>query len=89
MKKVNKDELKNILSEIKKFAKEARKENNGDYNKISNKDILFFFLAQITDIDTRLTKVETTQKLLCWFFGISISIIAVALSAGAIFGVIP
>ncbi len=77
MKKISKNELKNILEAIKKFSEETKKEHNGSYNKISNKDLLFYFLNQINDIDTRLTKVETTQKLYAWFFGITITIISV------------
>ena len=89
MKKVSKDEIKILLDEIKKLADEAKKENKYDYSKITSKDVMFFFLAQITNINDRLTKVETTQKMFCWFAGISISAIAVVLSACGIFGVIP
>ena len=47
MKKIDKDELKQLIKAIHQFKKETRDDEvDAATSRISNKDILFFFLAQ-------------------------------------------
>jgi hypothetical protein len=80
MKKIDKDELKQLIAAIRQFKKETRDDEvDAATSRISNKDILFFFLAQNAALETRVTKIETTQKLSLWFVGIALAIISIGI----------
>jgi hypothetical protein len=49
------------MSEVQEFLKEFKKNSNGDYSKISNKDLLFFFISKCAEIDRRVDEVEKEQ----------------------------
>jgi len=69
-----------IMKDIKKIAKGYKEKNGND--KISNKDLLFYILSRLDDIehgdseqDKKITKIETRQNLSMWFIGISLGVI--------------
>ncbi len=77
MKKLDKDDMKALMTAIRQFAKETKDDEIAAVSsKITNKDILFYFLAQNASLETRVTKIETTQKLSMWFIGIALAIIS-------------
>jgi len=78
MRKIEPSEMKQLLEEIKDLSSQAKKHCNGNYSTVTSKDVLFYFLAQFSDLEKRVVKVETTQKNLCWFLGISLSLIALS-----------
>lgn len=85
MKKIADNELKILMQEIRAFSKARKKlekEDRGalDSSSITNKDVMFYFLAQIAEIDRRMTVVETKQKMACWFIGIVLSIIGLCVA---------
>jgi hypothetical protein len=49
------------MSEVQEFLKEFKKNSNGDYSKISNKDLLFFFISKCAEIDKRMDEIEKEQ----------------------------
>jgi len=68
------------MKDIKKIAKGYKEKNGND--KISNKDLLFYILSRLDDIehgdseqDRKITKIETRQNLSMWFIGISLAVI--------------
>lgn len=78
MKKIDKDELKQLIKAIHQFKKETKDdETEAVASRISNKDILFYFLAQNAALENRVTKIETTQKLSLAFFGIALAMISI------------
>jgi hypothetical protein len=81
LKKIDKDDMKALIQAIKQFSKETKDEEiTAASSKITSKDVLFYYLAQNAILETRVTKIETTQKLMCWFIGISLSIIGLGTS---------
>jgi len=81
MKRVDKDDMKLLIQAIKQFTMETKDDEIiAASSKVTSKDILFYFLAQNQALETRVTRIETTQKMLCWFVGISISIIGLGIS---------
>jgi hypothetical protein len=81
LKKIDKDDMKALIQAIKQFSKETKDEEiTAASSKITSKDVLFYYLAQNAILETRVTKIETTQKLMCWFIGISLSIIGLWIS---------
>ena len=68
------DDVLQLLKDIREFKKEFREKGNSYYDRLSNKDILFFFLNEIRNLDRRVTKVETKQKIFMWLIPVSVSI---------------
>jgi hypothetical protein len=79
VKKIESDEIRILIKAIRELADKAKEEKEEKFSSISSKDVLFYFLTQISVLDNRITRVETTQKLSFWFIGISISIIGLIL----------
>ena len=80
LKKIEPDEMKQLIDEIKELSGQAKKHCNGNYSAITSKDVLFYFLAQFSDLEKRVVRVETTQKNLCYFLGIALSIVALSIA---------
>jgi ABC-type transport system involved in Fe-S cluster assembly fused permease/ATPase subunit len=81
MKKIEKDDMKQLIQAIKQFSKETKDaEIIAASSKITSKDVLFYYLAQNAILENRVTKIETTQKLSIWFTGIAISIISLCVA---------
>ena len=59
-------DVKQLLNDIRKFRDEFKSKGNSYYERLSNKDILFYFLNEIRNLDTRVTKIETRQKIFMW-----------------------
>ena len=77
MKKIDKTDMKNLIQMIKQFQKDTKDDETiASSSKISTKDLLFFFLAKYSELETRTTKIESSQKFMCWFIGIAIPVIA-------------
>ena len=68
------DTVKQLLNDIRKFRDEFKSKGNSYYERLSNKDILFFFLNEIRNLDRRVTKTETRQKIFLWFIPVCIGI---------------
>jgi len=76
MKKINNDDMKQLIQAIKQFSKETKDaEVIAASSKITSKDVLFYYLAQNAILEKRVTRIETTQKMSLWFTGIAISVI--------------
>ena len=68
------DTVKQLLNDIRKFRDEFKSKGNSYYDRLSNKDILFFFLNEMRNLDRRVTKTETRQKIFMWMIPICIGI---------------
>ena len=68
------DEVLKLLKDIREFKKEFREKGNSYYDRISSKDVLFYFLNLYGKLETRVTRVETKQKISIWLIGIIIGI---------------
>ncbi len=68
------DEVLKLLKDIREFKKEFREKGNSYYDRISSKDVLFYFLTKFSNLETRVTKVETKQKIFMWLIPVSVSI---------------
>ena len=79
IKKIEPNEIKQLLKEIKELSGQAKKHANGDYSNITSKDVLFYFLTQFSELEKRVGRVETTQKNMLWFVGIALSIIGISI----------
>ena len=71
------DRLDNILDEIKDVALAVKREHNGKVTRLSNKDMNLWIVTKFMDYEGRLAKVETRQKMLMWFVGISIAALSI------------
>ena len=81
LKKIDKDDMKQLIQAIKQFSKDTKDEEVvAESSKVSSKDVLFYYLAQHAALETRVTRIETTQKMMFWFVGISLSILGVGIS---------
>jgi len=80
MRKIDKEDMRQVIQAIKEFQKEVKDDEiAAASSKVSSKDVLFYYLAQHALLETRVTKIETTQKNLCYFLGIAISIMSVSI----------
>lgn len=80
MKKIDKDDLKQLLQAIHQFKKETKDAAvDTATSRLSTKDILFYFLAQNAALENRVTIIETTQKLSLWFAGIALTAISIGI----------
>ena len=77
------------MKNIKKIVKEYKAENGNE--KISNKDLLFYILSRLDDIehgdseqDKEITKIKTRQNLSMWFLGFALGIVGIVLTYGGI-----
>ena len=68
------EDVLQLLSDIRDFKKEFREKGNSYYDRISSKDVLFYFLNIFGKVETRVTKVETKQKIFMWLIPVSVSI---------------
>ena len=71
------DEVLKLLKDIREFKKEFREKGNSYYDRISSKDVLFYFLNLYGKLETRVTKVETKQKIYISLIGITIGIVGI------------
>jgi len=80
MKKVNKDDMKQLIQAIKQFSKETKDDEIvSASSKITSKDVLFYYLAQNAILENRVTKIETTLNMLIWFTGIALAAISLGI----------
>ena len=81
---MEKQNVEQLLNDIREFRDDFKKKGNSYYERLSNKDILFFFLNEIRSLDRRVTKVETRQKVFMWIVPVLIGILGVV--GGVVFG---
>jgi hypothetical protein len=79
VKKIEPDQMKALLRDIKELSQEAKKHEKPNYDSVTSKEVLFYFLAQFADLETRVTRIETTQTCLMWFVGIALAIVWVVI----------
>jgi hypothetical protein len=80
MKKIDKDDMKQLIQAIKQFSKELKDDEvSNASSKITTKELMFYYLAQHTILETRVTKIETTQKNLCYFLGVALTMISLTI----------
>jgi hypothetical protein len=80
MKKIDKDDMKQLIQAIKQFSKEIKDDEvSNASSKITTKELMFYYLAQHTILETRVTKIETTQKNLCYFLGVALTMISLTI----------
>lgn len=66
------------MKNIKKIAKEYRDKNGNE--KITNKELLWFVISKFDDLENRVTKTETKQKMMLWFIPMCIGVVALVVS---------
>ena len=71
------EDVLQLLSDIRDFKKEFREKGNSYYDRISSKDVLFYFLTKFSNLETRVTRVETKQKIYISLIGITIGIVGI------------
>ena len=71
------DTVKQLLNDIRKFRDEFKSKGNSYYERISSKDVLFYFLTLFNKLDTRVTKIEMRQKFLFWILPPLVGILGV------------
>jgi hypothetical protein len=80
LKKIDKDDMKQLIQAIKQFSKEIKDDEvSNASSKITTKELMFYYLAQHTILETRVTKIETTQKNLCYFLGVALTMISLTI----------
>jgi hypothetical protein len=80
MKKIDKDDMKKLIQAITQFSKELKDDEvSNASSKITTKELMFYYLAQHTILETRVTKIETTQKNLCYFLGVALTMISLTI----------
>jgi hypothetical protein len=80
MKKIDKDDMKQLIQAITQFSKEIKDDEvSNASSKITTKELMFYYLAQHTILETRVTKIETTQKNLCYFLGVALTMISLTI----------
>jgi len=68
-------DIKEVIREVKNFAKETKKKNG--FNSLpSNKEMNLWMLKWMVEQDRRLTKVEARQNMMYWFMGIFVTLCA-------------
>ena len=55
------NKVKELIDEIRIFIKEFKKNTNGKISKISNKDLLFYFISKCSELDKRMDDIEKEQ----------------------------
>jgi len=55
------NKVKELIDEIQVFIKEFKKNTNGEISKISNKDLLFYFISKCSELDKRMDDIEKEQ----------------------------
>lgn len=68
-------EIKKLLRAVKNFREELKEKGNSDYDRVSNKDVLFYFITRFEGLEKRVTKTEARQKIFMWLMPILIGII--------------
>lgn len=68
-------EIKELLRAVKNFRAELREKGNSDYDRVSNKDVLFYFLSKFEGLERRVTKTETRQKMFLGLIPIAVAIV--------------
>jgi len=69
--------VKQLLNDIREFRDDFKSKGNSYYDRISSKDVLFYFLTLFNKLDTRVTKIETKQKIFMWLLPICVAICGV------------
>ena len=65
------------MKDIKKIAKEYREQNGNE--RITNKELLWFVISKFDNLENRVTKTETNQRLFKWAFPIIITAVVVVI----------
>jgi len=55
------NKVKELIDEIQVFIREFKKNTNGEISKISNKDLLFYFISKCSELDKRMDDIEKEQ----------------------------
>jgi len=80
MKKIDKEDMRQVIQAIKQFSENTRdKEIKENISTISSKDILFYYLTQHQILETRVTRMETTQKMSMWGFGVALTLVSIGI----------
>ena len=59
------------MKNIKKVAKEYREKNGNE--KITNKELLWFVISKFDNLENRVSKTETRQKMIMWLVPVMIA----------------
>ena len=59
------------MKDIKKVAKEYREKNGNE--KITNKELLWFVISKFDNLENRVSKTETRQKMIMWLVPVMIA----------------
>ena len=54
--------FKKLLDDMYSFRAKAKANGNSKYERISNKDILFFFINKLDSLEERVSKTEAVQR---------------------------
>ncbi|MCK4328502.1 hypothetical protein KAX02_01540 [candidate division WOR-3 bacterium] len=54
--------FKKLLDDMYAFRDKAKANGNSKYERISNKDILFFFINKLDSLEERVSKTEAVQR---------------------------
>ena len=65
-----------IIDEVKEFAKNFYEKNGNTRLRIPNKDFNIWIVNELIDIRGRISIMELKTKMVMWFFGIIITLIA-------------
>ncbi len=68
--------LDEAINEIKELAKSFKERNGNSSLRIPNKDLNLWMVYWMIKQDGRIGKIETKNKMLMWFFSVSIALIA-------------
>lgn len=72
------DKLTNVIKkEIRELAKEFKEENGNSSLRIPNKDINLWIVKEIMELRNDIGIMKVKTKLLQWFFGIAIALMAI------------
>jgi len=74
---INQNTMEIVLKEVREIAKYIKNKNGTSISTISNKDFNLWIVNKLVEQDGRIAKVETRQKMMLWFVGISITIIGI------------
>lgn len=69
--------LENEVKKVTELAKEFKKRNGNSKLKISKDDFNLWVISKFMEQGNRITVLETKNKMLMWFCGISLTIVSV------------
>lgn len=83
------NEYQNFIKDIQNFSKELKEQTNGEYSKITTKELLFFVISRFAELEDRINELEkendrikTVIKTMCVIIPIGIALISLILKIG-------